>query len=178
MVLECSPLPVPPPPDVPAAGAAGAQVWLLLERIHDPMNVGSLLRTAMFFGATRVVLSPGTAPVSVAAARASAGASERIDVHRAPAEFAGLCGVAESRGWDVVGAVPPGAAGAVPMGKGRGRPTMLVLGNEGAGLLPRTAAACTQLACIRGGAAGVDSLNVGVAAGVFLHSLSTRRENT
>jgi tRNA G18 (ribose-2'-O)-methylase SpoU len=54
-----------------------------------------------------------------------------------------------------------------------GRPSILVLGNEREGLGPRIRAQCDAIVAIRGTGA-VESLNVGVAAGVLIAHLTAR----
>lgn len=34
-------------------------------QVHDPMNLGSIMRSALFFGANGVILAKGSAPLSV-----------------------------------------------------------------------------------------------------------------
>ena len=68
--------PIPPPPPPPRSGR-----WLLLDRLQDPGNVGSILRTAEAFALDGVYLTPGCAdPFSIKAVRAAMGATFRLPV--------------------------------------------------------------------------------------------------
>ena len=59
-------------------------------------------------------------------------------------------------------------------------PTILVMGNEGSGLRTNVRRACNRLIEIprsASSAAGVDSLNVSVAAGILIHRLVAARRS-
>jgi TrmH family RNA methyltransferase len=106
---------IPPPPPLPEKGQ-----WLLLDRVQDPGNVGSILRTAEAFGLDGVMLAPGCAdPFSPKAVRAAMGAVFRLPV---------FCG----------GSLPPlPMIVTVPGGEAIGeipRDCVVVLGNEGQGI--------------------------------------------
>ncbi len=63
-----------------------------LHGVHDPGNVGAVLRSAEAFGASSVALGPGTAdPFSPKAVRASMGAVFTVPVARAGDPGAGPC---------------------------------------------------------------------------------------
>ncbi|MDR0294566.1 MAG: RNA methyltransferase [Oscillospiraceae bacterium] len=71
-----------PPPAPPRSGR-----WLLLDRLQDPGNVGSILRTAEAFALDGVYLTPGSAdPFSPKAVRAAMGATFRLSAGFAPVE--------------------------------------------------------------------------------------------
>jgi len=58
-------------------------LWLLLDHVLDPQNLGSLLRSADTAGATGVIIPQSRAVgVTAAVVRASAGASEHVRVYR------------------------------------------------------------------------------------------------
>eukprot|EP00793_Prasinoderma_coloniale_P003768 PRCOL_00003145-RA len=159
----------------PAATQPPGTVWLALDEVVDPQNLGAMLRTALFLGCGGVVTcARNSAPLSAAVSKASAGAAETMELHacRSMPRFLGRCNDA---GWTVLGAA--GEAGAVRVGdvrRGTGA-TLLVMGNEGAGLRAAVRSQCKGgLVAVDGGApsgSGVDSLNVSVACGVLLHSL-------
>ncbi|CAI5497207.1 unnamed protein product [Closterium sp. Naga37s-1] len=71
-----------------AAGAAGAAVappvWVALDEVTDPQNLGAILRSAHFLGAAGVVVcAKNSAPLSAVVSKASAGALEIMQVHHA-----------------------------------------------------------------------------------------------
>jgi TrmH family RNA methyltransferase len=132
---------------------------LLLWRVADPGNVGTLLRSADAFGA-RVALSSGSAdPYGPKALRAAMGSTFRVPL----VEFA----------------VSPGSVALVP----RGAPplhdlelpptTTFVLGAEREGLPKNVLAQCERRAAIVQHG-GVDSLNVAMAGTIALYELARR----
>jgi 21S rRNA (GM2251-2'-O)-methyltransferase len=189
--LELVPLRALPPPSESAADVVGgggdddaapaapraAPVWVALDEVSDPQNFGAVLRSALFLGAAGVVVcSRNSAPLSPVVSKASSGAMELLPVH-ACANMPTFLATSAANGWDVLGAdAGPGADDCAQVRVTR--PTVLVLGSEGKGLRTNVRRECAKLVCVpsgggeqRGAAAGVDSLNVGVAAGVLLHAL-------
>jgi TrmH family RNA methyltransferase len=140
---------------------------LVLDGVQDPGNVGTVVRTALGLGAAGIVALPGTAEVTnPKTLRATMGAVFRLPVVAASDE--------EFRGW--VGARRPrlllARAGAPPPDpETRRTAAALVVGNEGAGIRP-------ALASLAAGSvgiplqAGVESLNVAVAAGILLWEMT------
>jgi TrmH family RNA methyltransferase len=67
--------PIPPAPPVPPQSGR----WMLLDRIQDPGNVGSIHRTAQALGLDGILLTPGCAdPYNPKAVRAASGATLRM----------------------------------------------------------------------------------------------------
>jgi TrmH family RNA methyltransferase len=132
-----------------------------LAGVQDPGNVGTILRTARFFGLSGVVLLPGAQdPWAPKVARASAGAlietpparAETLEELVTKATAAGLVPVA----LDAHGGEDPRAVPLPPR-------TLLLLGAEGQGLPPGLTVRKVTLAPRD---AGAESLNVAVAFGV------------
>lgn len=189
VVLDCAPLSFER--DLVAGGleaAAGRPIWLALDEVSDPQNLGAILRSALFLGAAGVVVcARNSAPLSPVVSKASAGAMELLPVHEA-ANLPAWLEASAAAGWTVLGADAGGGAVDVAGVAVRG-PTLLVLGSEGGGMRTNVRRACTQLVCVPGAAAasladrgaGVDSLNVSVAAALCLGALlssSRRQEGT
>ena len=151
---------------------------LALDRLQDPGNLGTLLRTAMAADVESVWLASGADPLSPKVVRASAGAILQLPHVRfgaseqeAVEQLAKQLKQAVSRGFQVVGSLVPGsdaAQSAIPYWDlDWQQPTVLVLGNEGSGLHP-----CLQACCSHGvtlpHSAAVESLNVAAAAAPLL----------
>jgi TrmH family RNA methyltransferase len=140
-------------------------VALALDAVQDPGNFGTLVRTAEALGAAGVVALPGTVdawnPKSV---RAAMGSSFRIPVVQATWDEAGAW--ARAAGAAVLAA----AAGGAPLGDSPPRRSLLVLGNEGAGISEETRGWMDREVGIplRGRA---ESLNVAAAGAILLHAL-------
>ena len=147
-----------------------APIWLVAERLRDPGNLGTILRTADAVGAGGLILiGECVDPFSVEAVRASMGALFTIPVVRCEWD-AFLAWLRQDTG-QLVGLsldtdIDYRAAGYA-------RPTFLLTGNEAQGLPPAYAAACDLLVKIpmRGKA---DSLNAAVATAVMAYEVLAR----
>lgn len=159
-------------PDLPAS-ALEAGRWLLgIEGVGNPDNIGGLFRTADAFGMDGVLLDAVSGdPLYRKAIRTSMGASVRLPFVRSGTFVEALNALRETT--TLVALTP--RASAVPLHgyqrprSGRGR-IMLLVGAESSGLSePALAAAdvCVSIPL----AAGVDSLNVVVAAGIAMSAL-------
>jgi 21S rRNA (GM2251-2'-O)-methyltransferase len=106
-------------------------LWLALDQVVDPQNLGAILRTALFMGVDGVVTcSKGSAPLSPSVSKASAGAMEVIPVFSAP-NLGQLLQHTKQQGgaWNMVGTSL--SSQAVPLSKlAFDSNTVVVLGNE------------------------------------------------
>ncbi|MDN5842795.1 MAG: RNA methyltransferase [Alcaligenaceae bacterium] len=150
----------PPEPELPAR-VDHACIWL--DRVQDPGNVGTLLRTAAAAGIGHAYLSAGCAQAwSHKALRSGQGAQfamriyERLDLQAATNDRLG---------------VPLAVTtldGAIPLYEADlGRPCAWIFGNEGQGVDPGLIARASLKITIPQ-ADGVESLNVAAAAAICL----------
>ncbi|MCB8839604.1 RNA methyltransferase [Aurantimonas sp. VKM B-3413] len=146
---------------VPAAG----NVTVVLDRVRDPGNLGTVLRTADAAGAAGLVLVGDTVdPFSLETVRATMGSIFAVPIARArEAEF--LAWRKDFRGL-VVGTHMRGVTD-YRTPDYAGQPVLLVMGNEQAGLSDPMADACDLLVRIPQ-AGRADSLNLAVATGIML----------
>ncbi|MBP5510422.1 MAG: 23S rRNA (guanosine(2251)-2'-O)-methyltransferase RlmB [Kiritimatiellae bacterium] len=175
IALRTSPYPYVDLEDLLAAGeGAKDPLYLLLDHLEDPQNVGSLLRTADAAGVTGVILPEDRASgVTPAAVRASAGASEHLRIARVVNLPRAMQALQKNGVW-LTGLDMPGkdtkpyteidfrgAAG-------------LVVGAEGDGLSRLVRQTCDFIASLpmRG---GVASLNAAVAGAVALYEILRQR---
>ena len=153
---------------------AAPDLLLVLDRVQDPGNLGTLLRTALAADVQVGWLGSGVDPLSPKVLRASAGALLQLPHHRfGPDENAALdqlearlMQLAEADVQVVATLVPeaPGPRRPIPYWQlDWTRPTALVLGTEGAGLHPRLQACCTHAVTLPH-SDRVESLNVAAAA--------------
>ncbi|KAI7812881.1 rRNA methyltransferase 1, mitochondrial [Triplophysa rosa] len=158
-------------------------LWLVLDRIQDPMNLGAILRSAYFLGVDRVVSSiHNSCPLTPTVSKASAGVMEVMKVF-GYSNLKDLIKVKAEQGWQVVGTVGleegKSEAPVVPCSHFKmSRPTLLLMGGEGEGLSSELRQLCDVLLTIsprRDLQPGVESLNVSVATGILLHSLLSTR---
>ncbi|KAM7231530.1 hypothetical protein CapIbe_016291 [Capra ibex] len=188
--MEVSPLRPRPWAEAEAArpGDDPQQLWLVLEGLQDPRNLGAVLRSAHFLGVDKVITSRrNSCPLTPVVSKASAGALEVMDVFSTD-DLAGFLQARARQGWLVAGTVGcPGPeiapSSKIPITRCLDflwdRPTLLVLGNEGSGLSRAVQASCQLLLTILPGRQlppGLESLNVSVAAGILLHSICSQRK--
>ena len=145
----------------------------VLDRVTDPHNLGAVCRSAEGAGATGVVVpAHGSAVVTPAVARASAGAVEHLPVAVVTNLARYLAEVKSGDLW-VYGAA--GDESATPMWEtDLSGGLALVLGAEGKGLRPLVRRTCDALVSIPL-AGKVESLNVSVAAAVLLYEARRQR---
>jgi TrmH family RNA methyltransferase len=142
-------------------------LWVALEAVRDPGNLGTIMRTVDAVGASGVALV-GTScdPYSREAVRASMGSIFNVPLVRMNQERF-LAWVA---GWtgDVVGTHLSGREDFRAVSYRA--PTLLAMGSEGPGLSPALAAACSRLVKIPM-AGRLDSLNLAVATALMLYEI-------
>ncbi|HEU5004376.1 MAG TPA: RNA methyltransferase [Actinomycetota bacterium] len=160
--------------DVPAPTLLedGGDLFVVLDQVRDPGNLGTVLRAAWAAGAAGVFLSGATVDLyNAKVVRASAGALFRVPVAREVA-IPWILAELGARKIRRIAADPAGQVPyeAVPMVG----PCALVFGNEAWGLPPEVLAAVDDRASIPMRAAA-ESLNVGVSAAVFLFEAGRQR---
>jgi RNA methyltransferase, TrmH family len=160
----------------------GGALSVYLHGVHDPGNVGTVIRSAHALCDGPVVLGPGCAdPYAPKAVRASMGSVfarpparagfEELDGKRialdagADRPLAEVAAELEPAGTDVARGDAPGAEPAR---------VVLCLGAEREGLPPEVLAAADAVGRIPLRAGGPESLNVAMAATVALYELATR----
>jgi len=144
----------------------GATLIVVLDRLQDPGNLGTLIRTADAVGADAVVLlEPTVDPFDPKTVRATMGSLFAIPIARTE-DPAALRSEFDRAGCPVIGA-DAGGLSAWEEGVLEGS-IALVLGNEARGLSPdvRTIVERTVGLPLRGGA---ESLNVAIAGGVLMY---------
>ncbi len=161
-----------PPRRTPAEVLDRASRILVLEAVVNPVNLGSLVRTAAALGIDATLLGPGSVdPLYRRALRGSMGATLTHPwamTGPLPEALAGL----RADGVRVLALTP--AAGATPIDAVTlppGGRVAVVVGSEGPGLSPETMAAADLRVRIPMHA-GVDSLNVTAAAAIACHLLT------
>lgn len=160
---------------------ADARRVVVLERVSNPTNLGVILRSAAGLGMDAVLLDPTCSdPLYRRTSRIAMGEGYAFP-WAWTARLPGGLDVVRERGFRLVALTPD--AGAVPIDRrgiggtdeGTDDKVALLLGAEGPGLSAETLDAADVRACIpmRG---GVDSLNVGVAAGIAFWVLGRRTD--
>lgn len=141
-----------------------------LDRVQDPGNVGSILRTCAAVGIRRLIASPGTAFCwSPKVLRAAMGAHFHVDIHEGVTAAELLPRLA-------VQAMATAADAPLSLYDADLRaPRIWLLGNEGQGLEPALRAAPAVCRVSIPQSEAVESLNVGVAGAVCLYEQLRQR---
>ncbi|BHF71552.1 hypothetical protein SprV_0401461100 [Sparganum proliferum] len=190
VAVECSPMPLaslpfdplpqilhflhcpfPRPASFRCCGSSG--IILALDQLQDVMNLGSILRSAVFFGIPSVLISAyASAGPSPLISKLSAGAMESLRFYRV-SHISQALKTLSQRGFLVVGTagktrdpleedirhrpaldlelVKPRLVGAPPAGsKDPPQPLVLTLGSEANGLSPEVLSACNLVVRIPG----------------------------
>ncbi len=146
---------------------------LALDGISDPGNLGTILRTADWFGIRCVVASPDTAESTNAkVVRGTMGALFRLQIHE-NSDLTALAAAALKTGYRLIAAV---AREGVPAPRWQpGARDMLFIGNEAHGLSADLEKQMTLRITIakRGGG---ESLNAAVAASILMYQWSTGQD--
>ena len=161
-ILAVTPSPALPRPEHPT-------FTLILDRVRDPGNLGTILRTALAASVEQVLLTPGTVdPTNPKVVRAAMGAHLHLPV--------------ASLGWEPIAGATAGCD--VWLAEARGDalymavdwtcPVALIVGGEAAGA-GRQARSLAQASVSIPMSADVDSLNTAVATAVILFEAARQR---
>lgn len=159
-------------PDLEDLLLEGAELFLMLDQVTDPHNLGAILRSADAFGCDAVLVpSHNSAPITEVTAKAASGALETIPVINVgnlnkaidklkKAEFwcAGLTGYAQQE------------LSEVDL-KGK---MVIIMGSEGKGMRELVEKNCDFVAKLPM-VGNVESLNVSVATGITLYEAQKQR---
>jgi tRNA G18 (ribose-2'-O)-methylase SpoU len=161
------------PPRRGGASALSELLVVYLDGVQDPGNAGTLIRAAAAFGASALVVSPGSAdPYGPKTVRAAMGALFGLPVftEKSLADVCDQLPAATVFGLTAHGGEPLGSAALR-------RPAVLVVGAERTGLSRGALAHATRLVTIPlapAAAGAVESLNAGVAGAIALYEFSRR----
>jgi 23S rRNA (guanosine2251-2'-O)-methyltransferase len=163
------------PPDLVTLARERGQVPLLvaLDGVTDPRNLGAVVRSVAAFGGHGVIVPERRAAGMTASAwKTSAGAASRVPVARA-ANLTRTLEELKSAGCFVAGLDADGSQDLPDLDVATDA-LVLVVGSEGRGLSRLVRQTCDVIVSIPM-AAGTESLNAGVAAGVALYEVARRR---
>jgi len=157
--------------DVVVAAAKRSGRIAVLDRIQDPGNVGTILRTAEAMGVDCVAVTSGTSdPYGPKALRASAGSALRMGMAR-DVSTAAVARALSSAGFKVFVTTP--REGRAPFDTDLSGPAAFVFGNEGRGVSEGDWPGATKLSVPVSGRA--ESLNVAAAAAAVLYESARPR---
>jgi TrmH family RNA methyltransferase len=141
-------------------------VWVALDTIRDPGNLGTILRTVDAAGATgAILLGASCDPFSPDCVRASMGSIFAVPLVRSSEDAF----VRTAQGWTGE-IIATSAAASRDFRQAYRRPVLLLMGSEGQGLSPRLAGMASRIVRIPM-AAGPESLNVAIATALMLYEI-------
>ena len=157
--------------DVAKQDANGGGLWLALDQLQDPHNVGAIFRTAAFFGVKGIILTRDrSAPLSAATYDVAAGGTEYVPFSLQTNLSRALDAAKKSGLW-ILGTSEHATQ---DIGEFQAdRPWLLVLGNEQKGMRRLTADKC-DVTCRMTPHGEVASLNVSVAAALMISALTPK----
>jgi RNA methyltransferase, TrmH family len=145
---------------------------LVLETLQDPGNVGTILRTAAAAGVEGIWLDPESVDLeSPKVLRASAGAWFRVPTAHSP-DLPTQVRDYQTQGFQVVATTPK--ADLDYWAVDYTQPTLVLVGNEGAGLSDALINAATLQVSIPL-SAGIESLNAAIATAIILYEAKRQR---
>ncbi len=151
-----------------AIAPADGDVWVALDRVRDPGNLGTVIRTVDAVGARGVILvGETTDPFAIETVRATMGSIFAVPVARASQEQ--FLAWRQGLGAMLVGTHLKGSVDYRSVDYAEG-PVVLLMGNEQQGLPEALAESCDRLVRIPQ-AGRADSLNLAVSTGVMLYEI-------
>jgi TrmH family RNA methyltransferase len=140
---------------------------LVLDGVQDPGNLGTIIRTADWFGIDNIICSDDTVDAyNPKVVQASMGSLSRINVH-----YADLGAILPQIGLPLFGAMLDGESIYNTRFGGEG---LIVMGNEGNGLRPEVERLINKAVTIPR-AGNAESLNVAIAAALFCSEISRNK---
>ncbi|TRY54313.1 hypothetical protein DNTS_021291 [Danionella cerebrum] len=125
-------------------------LWLILDGVQDPMNLGAILRTTYYLGVDRIVCSiHNSCPLTPTVSKASSGVMEIMKVF-GHSNLKMMVEEKMNQGWQVVGTVgfeeAQSQTKVLACSEFRiSGPTLLLMGGEGYGLSPELRELCILL---------------------------------
>lgn len=158
-----------------ALGRSG--LYLALDTIRDPGNLGTILRVADWFGIDAVFAAPDTVDVfNLKVVQATMGAIFRVKFHYA--EIPALCRAAVSAGGNVYGTFLDGSdMYEKQLNTGKDSPSVIVIGNESNGISDEVAGLVSDRLYIPPypkDDTGSESLNAAVATAITVAEFRRR----
>ena len=156
-----------------AEAGDSAPVFVALDGITDPRNLGAIVRSVAAFGGYGVIVPKRrSVGVNAAAWKTSAGAIARTPVAMA-ANLTQTLKSFKDRGYFVVG-LDGDADSSLPVTELAGTPLLIVVGSEGKGLSRLITETCDVIVSIPM-TGKTESLNAGIAASVVLYEISRQK---
>lgn len=145
-------------------------LWLAVDEMTDPQNLGAIIRSAACLGFSTIILPQRrTVGITPAVYKVACGAIENINLVEVANLNAALNDLKEEGFW-IYGADMDGK----PINKmDYASPAVLVIGSEGFGIREKTAETCDEIISIPQ-QGGVESLNASAAASIIMYDMRAK----
>jgi TrmH family RNA methyltransferase len=154
-----------------AKPASSSRLIACLDGINDPGNLGTMIRTAEWFGVEQLILGPGTVdPYNEKVVRSAMGSLFRANLVQSADLVKDLQDLKQA-GYVLVAAEAHGSHDASPTSE----KVCLIMGSESHGITPAVSSLADRVYTIPG-KSETESLNVAVSFGIILHQLSDFHE--
>lgn len=142
---------------------------VVLDGINDPHNVGAIIRSAVAFGASAIVIpDKGVASITSGVISSSAGMVFKIPLLKTNTSIDGVLEL-KKRGFKIYGL---DMNGTVSLHKENfSKPSVFIVGNEGVGMDPKVKKLCDDIVSIKINK-NCESLNAAVSVGAILYEWS------
>lgn len=151
-------------------------IFLVIDHLQDPQNIGTLLRAAEACGVSGVAIARDrAASITPAVVNASAGAVEHLQIAQ-ETNLGRTIDKLNEAGWWIVG-LDAGEDASDLFSFDLPAPVALVIGAEGPGLTPSLRARCQLIASLPM-AGKIESLNAATAGSIALYDLRRRQLST
>ncbi|NDD90694.1 23S rRNA (guanosine(2251)-2'-O)-methyltransferase RlmB [bacterium] len=156
------------PPEAQGESASG--LWLAFDQLQDPHNVGSIFRTAAFFGVRGIIMTQDrSATLTSTVYDVASGGVESVPFSIVP-NLQRAFEVSKERGLWILGTSEHAKQPWNQVSKDRN--WLLVFGNEEKGMRRLTEESCDVVCSIPPASDAVTSLNVSVTAGILISKLA------
>jgi 23S rRNA (guanosine2251-2'-O)-methyltransferase len=156
-----------------ASGEGGKkELWLAVDEITDPQNLGSMLRSAACLGFSTVLLPQRrTVGITPAVHKVASGALETIRVVEVANLTTAILDLKDEGFW-IYGADMDGKSISET---NYNYPALLIIGSEASGLREKTKENCDAVIGIPQESNGVSSLNAAAAAAIIMYDVYAKR---
>lgn len=148
------------------------ELWLAVDEMTDPQNLGAIIRSAACLGFSTIILpNRRTVGITPAVYKVACGAIENVNIVEVANLSAAITDLKEEGFW-IYGADMAGK----PIHKVQyNSPAVLVIGSEGFGIREKTAENCDEIVSIeQKQLGGVDSLNASAAASIIMYDMMSK----
>lgn len=182
--LDCSSLPIKDIQEIELKQSNTNKISLdiCLVKIHDPMNLGGMIRTAHFFGIENILLTRGTCQPSPVASKASSGALELMSIYTCNNLKDYLIYLIEQKTMAIICATHQGNISlktfnlnSIKKDLPNLEKIILLIGNEHEGIPDEIVKMCHYNISIQSSRdSQISSLNASVASALFLYHISAQ----